>query len=542
MLNTQTFRDELLLNDEDIQNGFWFLDELHLPEALTPLFASYMAPSISIGTERAYETLKLPIHQFRIKIKDSHYYQFNVPYKGDMNARIAENMATEGARFATLSERFWGYMNNELVPQFEKMDNYRKNGFTLSQSRDILTELFDFYNLCWERHFECVMPRGSLGLALEDAYTKLTGDTNATIVYDFVEGVMNKSLETDREIWKLAQVVKGDEALANIFATTAPKALKEALAQTAAGQAFLAQVQQVMDIYGWRIAISHEFANETWYENPAYALEIIAKYVQKDNDFEAEFAKVVATREQKVADLLAKYPDGEAKDHFKLIHSWALAYWGVDEDHHFYIDAMLPAKSRLLLLDMGQLLVDAKAIEAKEDIFFLYLDELVDLVDAPQDVTAKIAQRKAQHEIDSNKKIPANYGTPPQEPVAPIIERIFGTKMAEVDEVAQSFKGYAASKGVHKGIVRIVRDQDDFEKVTKGDVLVCKTTLPPWTVLFSIAGAVITDAGGILSHAGTVAREYQLPAVLGTKVATSMLKDEDVVTVDGTAGIVTIEK
>ena len=64
--------------------------------------------------------------------------------------------------------------------------------------------------------------------------------------------------------------------------------------------------------------------------------------------------------------------------------------------------------------------------------------------------------------------------------------------------------------------------------------------LPPWTVLFSIAGAVITDAGGILSHAGTVAREYKLPAVLGTKVGTQLLKDGDVVTVDGTSGVVYI--
>ena len=123
---------------------------------------------------------------------------------------------------------------------------------------------------------------------------------------------------------------------------------------------------------------------------------------------------------------------------------------------------------------------------------------------------------------------------------APVIERIFGTKAAEINEEEQSFKGYAASKGTHTGIVKVIRNQDDFSKLNKGDVLVCKTTLPPWTVLFSIAGAVITDAGGILSHAGTVAREYKLPAVLGTKVGTQLLKDGDVVTVDGTSGVVYI--
>nr|WP_272880021.1 PEP-utilizing enzyme [Sulfoacidibacillus ferrooxidans] len=102
------------------------------------------------------------------------------------------------------------------------------------------------------------------------------------------------------------------------------------------------------------------------------------------------------------------------------------------------------------------------------------------------------------------------------------------------------FKGYAASKGSHTGTVRIVNDQEEFSKISHGDVLVCKSTTPPWTVLFSVAGAIVTDAGGILSHAGTVAREYGIPAVLGTKVATRTLRDGDVVTVNGTEGTVVV--
>ncbi|RID88677.1 PEP-utilizing protein [Peribacillus asahii] len=540
MFNTQTFRNELLLSEEDKQNGFWFLDELHLPGTLTPLFASYMAPAVTEGTKKAYETLKLPIHQFHIKISDSHYYQNTVPYKGDIEKRIEENAATERARFSTLSERFWKYMNEELQPQFMKMDNYRANGFTLAQAGEILVELFTFYKRAWEIHFEVVMPRGSLGLALEDAYKNLTGDVNTTYVYDLVEGVMNKSLETDRAIWKLAKSVKDSAVLLQVFNEAANEELVTMLQASPEGQEFLLQLQEVLNIYGWRIANSHEFSDETWVENPVYILEVISEYLKKDYDFDEEFARVVAEREQKVAELLEKYPESEAKAAFKQIHEWALAYWGVDEDHHFYIDAMLPAKSRMLLLEVGTLLVEAKVIEVKEDIFFLYLDELVDVVNNPIDITAKIIERKAEHIANSKKEVPSTYGVPPQEEVAPVIERIFGTKAAEVSEEERSFKGYAASKGIHKGTVKVVRDQNDFSKVHKGDVLVCKTTLPPWTVLFSIAGAVITDAGGILSHAGTVAREYKLPAVLGTKLATQMLKDGDIVTVDGTNGVVYI--
>ena len=540
MFNAQTFRNELLLNDQDIENGFWFLDELHLPGTLTPLFASYMAPAVTEGTLKAYETLKLPIHQFHIKIKDSHYYQCTVPYKGDILARIEENITSDTKLFPRLSETFWHYINNELLTQFEKMDAYRQNGFTLAEAKDILIELYAFYKRAWEIHFEVVMPRGSLGLALEDAYQKLTGDNNTTIVYDFVEGVMNKSTETDRAVWQLADSIKKSEALTNLFATTSLENLKDALQASAEGAAFLSEVQQVLNVYGWRIANSHEFSDETWIENPVYIFEVIMEYLKKDYNFDEEFAKVVAEREAKVASLLAQYEDSTEKATFMQIHEWALQYWGVDEDHHFYIDAMLPAKARLLLLEIGKLLVKAKAIHSAEDIFYFYLDELVELVQNPTDATANVTARKEMLAQDAKKDIPANYGTPPQEEAAPVIERIFGTKSAEVNEEEKTFKGYAASKGTHTGIVRIVRNQDDFAKVTKGDVLVCKTTLPPWTVLFSIAGAVITDAGGILSHAGTVAREYKLPAVLGTKVSTQLLKDGDVVTVDGTNGVVTI--
>jgi phosphoenolpyruvate synthase/pyruvate phosphate dikinase len=166
----------------------------------------------------------------------------------------------------------------------------------------------------------------------------------------------------------------------------------------------------------------------------------------------------------------------------------------------------------------------------------LYLDELLDVLSSPESYQAKVEQRKAELAELKTKAVPPFYGKPPEGPMDPVLERIFGGKPPEVQE--QSFKGYAASQGVYKGTVKVVRGIDDFAKVTKGDILVCKTTTPPWTVLFTVAGAIVTDAGGILSHAATVAREYKLPAVVGTKVATSMLKDGDQVTVDGTNGVV----
>jgi phosphoenolpyruvate synthase/pyruvate phosphate dikinase len=88
--------------------------------------------------------------------------------------------------------------------------------------------------------------------------------------------------------------------------------------------------------------------------------------------------------------------------------------------------------------------------------------------------------------------------------------------------------------------VRLLLGTDDFSRLRRGDVLVCRTTDPAWSVLFGVAGALVTDRGGVLSHAAIVAREHGIPAVLATGNATQILRDGAVVTVDGTTGRVVV--
>ncbi|MET8871788.1 PEP-utilizing enzyme [Nocardia sp. NPDC004604] len=96
--------------------------------------------------------------------------------------------------------------------------------------------------------------------------------------------------------------------------------------------------------------------------------------------------------------------------------------------------------------------------------------------------------------------------------------------------------GAPASRGVVAGSVRLVHSVDDFDAVRPGDVIVCRTTDPSWTVLFSVAAAVVTETGGILSHAAIVAREYRIPAVVAAKGAMEALANHRVISVDGTNG------
>jgi pyruvate,water dikinase len=96
--------------------------------------------------------------------------------------------------------------------------------------------------------------------------------------------------------------------------------------------------------------------------------------------------------------------------------------------------------------------------------------------------------------------------------------------------------GAPASRGVVAGPVRLVHSVDDFETVRPGDVIVCRTTDPSWTALLGVAAAVVTETGGILSHAAIVAREFGIPAVVAAQGAMEALANHQIISVDGTNG------
>jgi pyruvate,water dikinase len=108
------------------------------------------------------------------------------------------------------------------------------------------------------------------------------------------------------------------------------------------------------------------------------------------------------------------------------------------------------------------------------------------------------------------------------------------------DTAAEPLSGIAASPGSHTGLVRVIHDETEFDRLRAGEVLVCPTTSPVWSVLFPSIGALVTDTGGTLSHPAIIAREYAVPAVVATGDATTRLRDGQVVTVDGTTGHVRV--
>jgi phosphoenolpyruvate synthase/pyruvate phosphate dikinase len=108
------------------------------------------------------------------------------------------------------------------------------------------------------------------------------------------------------------------------------------------------------------------------------------------------------------------------------------------------------------------------------------------------------------------------------------------------EQTGDTIEGAGASSGRVTARARVLRGPEDFGEMLPGEVLVAGITTPAWTPLFAMASAVVTDVGGPLSHSSIVAREYGIPAVLGTGVATRRIQSGQNVRVDGDAGTVTL--
>ena len=196
-------------------------------------------------------------------------------------------------------------------------------------------------------------------------------------------------------------------------------------------------------------------------------------------------------------------------------------------------------------MEFGGRLAQDGTIKSASDVFYLTPDELQNGRDVP--VKRLVQERKAEMERFSHVTPPPKVGSMPAFEMTDggTLMRVMSkgemgapnTSPREANEV----KGIAGSAGVVRGTTRLIHSLAEAGKLQPGDVLVAKFTLPaPWTPLFATASAVVTDSGGVLSHSAVVAREYHIPAVVGTDYATSTFHDGQLVEVDGNAGTVRV--
>ncbi len=271
-----------------------------------------------------------------------------------------------------------------------------------------------------------------------------------------------------------------------------------------------------------------DFANAVPADDPAPLLDTLRFYLRGGgaDPYERQ-RRSVQRREDATAEVLGRL-DPLRRNGFLRLLRWAQGVAPVREDALGDIGLAWP-QLRRMLRELGSRLATAGVIAAPDEVFWLRRDEILN--HTAGDLEGRRMLWRGQRRV-----------TPPQLLPKGSVWRVLESFLpAETQEQTGSvLKGTGASAGQVTATARVLAGPEDFGRMQPGDVLVASITTPAWTTLFAMASAVVTDIGGPLSHSSIVAREYGIPAVLGTAVATRRITDGERIHVDGDAGTVTL--
>jgi pyruvate,water dikinase len=231
------------------------------------------------------------------------------------------------------------------------------------------------------------------------------------------------------------------------------------------------------------------------------------------------------------------------------------------EGHKFYCEHWYTNLFFNKIREFGALLCEHGFFSREDDVFHLTHYELksaiVDLMQSwsagspprgPAHWPRIVAERRAAIAEWAKNDTPPALGPVPEIIDDPAIVMLWGITRdslnawleADSDEASRDIKGFAASRGIVEGTARVVKSAEEIGRLRDGDILVCQVTNPTWSPVFRKIAAAVSDIGGSMSHAAIVAREYGLPAVVGTGNATRRIRDGQRVRVDGDRGLVTL--
>ena len=267
--------------------------------------------------------------------------------------------------------------------------------------------------------------------------------------------------------------------------------------------------------------------------------------------------QILAERDRIATEYAALLPSEEERDQFEQMLGLCRRVFPHAEGHKFFIEHWGTALFFNKMREIGGALAEQGFFEDASDVFYLTIHEVHEaLSDAGLAWSAgsagrgtvywppRVARRKEILATLAEWTPPPALGSVPDVINDPTMQLLWGVTAERLRAWAAGAEGevsgYAASPGVVEGPARVVRNVDEIGTVQAGEVLVCPVTAPSWGPVFPKIAAAVSDIGGMMSHAAIVAREYGLPAVVGTGNATSAIKTGDRVRVDGDSGTVTI--
>jgi rifampicin phosphotransferase len=340
----------------------------------------------------------------------------------------------------------------------------------------------------------------------------------------------NPTTEMDLELWSLAARVRADPLARAPLLESNPVELAERYRSGSLPTTLQNGLREFLDQYGFRSIGEIDIGVPRWSEDPTHILGALANYVRLGDDMLAPDAQFA--RGERDAETMLRTLPSRVHGPRRLLLSVVLRRMrmmiGSREAPKFHLIRLLATPARELLKPVGAELAARGALAHPDDIFFLMLPEARRAV-AGEDVREVVSERRQSFARErARRRIPRvllSDGT--------------DAEAALVSAEGGGLRGSPASPGVITGLARVILSPQGA-RLEPGEILVAPSTDPGWTPLFLTAGGLVMEMGGMMSHGAVVAREYGIPAVVGVTGATDQISTGQRVTVDGSAGTVTV--
>ncbi|MGH8138348.1 MAG: PEP-utilizing enzyme [Steroidobacteraceae bacterium] len=454
------------------------------------------------------------------------------------------------------------------LPEFEPLA-YVQAGRGVASNHyllDIYQKTLEGYFRMWHHHFEFLLLGYGAYLTFfgfcKQAFPQISDQTVARMV----AGIEAEIFRPDEELRRLARCAVDLGVETKFKEGMSAEAVIASLQQAGDhGRAWLEELETSRDPW-FNINVGDGFYHyhRSWNDDLSMAFAGLPGYIERlkaGESLERPFQKLQAERRQLIEDYRELLSSEEERAAYDQMITLAHRVFPYVEGHKFYCEHWYTNLFFNKIREFGALLATHGCFAKEEDVFHLTHYELeaaiIDLMTSwsngspprgPEHWPQIIAERRAAIVEWAKHDTPPALGPVPDVIDDPAIVMLWGITRESLetwlnagsDVSGNEIKGFAACNGVVEGTARVVKSVEEITRLQKGDILVCQITNPTWAPIFQKIAGAVSDIGGSMSHAAIVAREYSLPAVVGTGNATSRIKDGQRIRVDGGRGVVTI--
>ena len=512
----------------------WEWDDMHMPAALSELAGDYIR-LLAAGMAYGHRKFAMPV-EIRVRIWNGYaYFGLATDVPESEQAAMWERRTERARARIPLTESYW---RDEAVPELRAVYAWvaERPVETMPAAglADTWDEAWRRIGRCWSIHFYAIRGPYQVLEDLADLYESVIAEAAPGEALALVGGGVHELHDVERGLEDLAALVAATPGLAETLAV--PSVTVADLATVPDAAPFARALAEFLTEHGHLGQSFDDLTLASWGEEPGLLLAELAKRVEHPVEVGAEERRLrLAANADGLADraraVLASDP--ERLERFEELLTAARAIGPLTETHNYWIDRMAQASLRRFVVRVGHRLAEAGSIATASDVFHLRRDEVPDLLRRPEDRKPILGTRRLDLARFATTRPPRRVGKPAEDGEG---DRFDGVRIASTEP--DELRGTGASAGVVRGPARVTLTQADFEAVRPGDIIVCPSSNPSWVPLFAIAGGLITNTGGVLSHAAVVAREFALPAVVGTGDATTRIADGRLVEIDGSSGIV----